>query len=387
MSQSATASISPELQFLAACSYIPATPLGLDRQKQQLQAALRRGYDAKSLPKAISRHRIFVIAEHVLRQQGMQDLLRGSLRSLQQRAGSCRLQNLRLLAASHQVERDLSASGIEHRFLKGPRLSQKIYGDPGCRHSKDLDLFVRPADTASAVEVLQEHGWVLHKPGMWLKGGVHRRLAQHRHRHLQLFHREKQIGIELHWRIEAGIGRELEDTWWNLWNNSPEVTPAEFLHLCMHGAVHAWSRLKWLGDIAAIVDRQPGIWAASGNLCAALGLELAAAQTKLLLHLLYGGPAAPGHSPVEATRMAVHALGEMCSSDPNRTPAIGTWWKRRVYFTQLLRRYPLPRRWTYRFVTSLFEDTALMRVHPALLAAMPFARAAGLFRRYILKRS
>ena len=105
-----------------------------------------------------------------------------------------------------------------------------------------------------------------------LKGGVYRCLAERRLRNL-LF-RRCRVSLELHWRIEAARCPDSDARWWALWADRPsDFSYTESMHLCSHGAIHAWSHLKWAGDLWAIVDRQPELWQASQGTSAALGLN------------------------------------------------------------------------------------------------------------------
>jgi len=121
------------------------------------------------------------------------------------------------------------------------------------RHSIDLDLLVEPQHIPRAVELLRADAWEPRDAAMWLKGGLYRRMAEIRIRHLQLFQPQQKIGLELHWRVEAARSPGLEAKWWELWSESRwDLSCVECLHLCLHGTVHAWNRLKWLEDLAAI---------------------------------------------------------------------------------------------------------------------------------------
>jgi hypothetical protein len=88
----------------------------------------------------------------------------------------------------------LADAGIRASSLKGPLLSEAIYGDGGRRLSGDIDILVPPAQLSSAVEVVRELGYGapgdhLHEDGL---PRLHFRL---------LDKRGKLPPIELHWRV------------------------------------------------------------------------------------------------------------------------------------------------------------------------------------------
>src|SRR5690606_18055592 len=74
-----------------------------------------------------------------------------------------------------------------------------------------------------------------------------------------------------------------------VWTLAPE---AAFLYLCLHGAQHAWSRLKWLADVAALVAKLDEAELTRRYAAArARGLHRAMGQALLLAERLFGVPA------------------------------------------------------------------------------------------------
>jgi len=112
-----------KLRFLAGCSYIPQSAQGAARQTQQLEQALRDGQDAAALWAGIQHHRVFALAERVLRAHDMLHVLGDAQSALQGRARQARMKNVRFLAAAVQLSASLTAAAIPHHFLKGPLLS------------------------------------------------------------------------------------------------------------------------------------------------------------------------------------------------------------------------------------------------------------------------
>jgi Uncharacterised nucleotidyltransferase len=88
----------------------------------------------------------------------------------------------------------LAGAGIRCTALKGPTLSQTLYGDPGRRPSSDIDLLVAQEQLYDAVEVVRELGYGA--PGDHVdKRGLPRL-------HFALVHEQGQLPpVELHWRI------------------------------------------------------------------------------------------------------------------------------------------------------------------------------------------
>lgn len=65
------------------------------------------------------------------------------------------------------------------------------------------------------------------------------------------------------------------------------VDEAEFLYLIHHGSRQYWFRLKWLGDILAISERQPNLWQSCQPLAEILGPQNALVQAVTLIQWLW----------------------------------------------------------------------------------------------------
>jgi Uncharacterised nucleotidyltransferase len=88
----------------------------------------------------------------------------------------------------------LSGAGIRCTALKGPVLSQTLYGEPGRRPSADIDLLMAPEQLRDAIEVVREWGYC----------APHDHVDEHGlpRLHFALVHEHGQLPpVELHWRI------------------------------------------------------------------------------------------------------------------------------------------------------------------------------------------
>jgi hypothetical protein len=99
-----------------------------------------------------------------------------------------------LQLAAERVTGALSDAGIRCAMLKGPALSQMLYGDPGRRPSGDIDVLVAREQLHDAVRVARELGYVA--PADHVDGRGLPRL------HFTMTHPRGQLPpVELHWRI------------------------------------------------------------------------------------------------------------------------------------------------------------------------------------------
>lgn len=118
----------------------------------------------------------------------------GFVLAVEQAAEAARLHSGFLLLVCQRVMSALADAGIPSTPLKGPLLSEAIYGDPGRRLSNDLDLLVAPEHLPRAVKVVcgldydvpTDH---VGQDGLPLL-------------HFILLHRRRELPpVELHWRV------------------------------------------------------------------------------------------------------------------------------------------------------------------------------------------
>lgn len=314
--------IDPGLLLAAACSYRASTPEGLARQERAVDRGLAEGVDADGFMRLVERHRIQGVAWDTLARLDRLDFL-GPWRSrLQESAHGIRVRSLQLAMAEQKLLRAFAKEGVECLTLKGgPGLSRKLYGDLGLRQCKDLDLIVKPRRLEQAARLLESWGWVPKTP-VWMSSRSHRWLCGRLLKDLSFVHPEGDILLELHFRFERGWQPDRESDWWNGFASVDDrsLGQAEFLFLCLHGAEHCWHRLKWLGDLAAHLERTPTAFEDCAPLARRLGLESVLAQVMGLLGCLYShGAAEPGPGLArDAVESAIHALmrPERADMDP-----------------------------------------------------------------------
>jgi hypothetical protein len=153
----------------------------------------------------------------------------------------------------------LRHAGVETLTLKGIALAQTVYPEAGSRPMADIDLLVRPAERAVALEVLRGLGY--RTPGA----------AADHHAASRSFAELVRDGtlIDLHWHVARylrfeGVVQVDHD---GLWRRArPLVTPAGrslalcaedlLLHLILHLTLGSdFARVLWYADIDAVVRR------------------------------------------------------------------------------------------------------------------------------------
>ncbi|MDD2342409.1 MAG: nucleotidyltransferase family protein [Tolumonas sp.] len=254
----------------------------LDHQQQhsKLKQLLSQASSPAANWQAMQYHRLWGLAARIMDHDTGSRLFGPFWPQLQQKARQQTLTQLQLMAEANRITQAFQAANIGLSLLKGPALSQRIYHDPAYRHSKDLDLLVAPRDLWAASALLISLGFALDE-AFALDPTQHTLIEQH-FWHLTFQHPNNRVIVELHWRIETVHSPSLEPLWQPPFP-ATAVSPAEFLYLISHGARHHWFRLKWLGDILAISERNPAIWQESLPLMQKLNMHDQIVQVMLVI--------------------------------------------------------------------------------------------------------
>lgn len=179
--------------------------------------------------------------------------------------------------------------------LKGFPLGFVLYSNLSLRPSRDLDILVWPDDVDNAIKVIENQGYERIYPSpvveyVWLRDWMK---TNH---HFEYWHKDKEILLELHWRLgHYGMEMPLSE----IENCLTQVTIAGhavcilgteelLVFLVLHGASHAWFRLKWLCDVGVILRQGRFSWERLYALSERLGIEALLNQAVILAqHLLH----------------------------------------------------------------------------------------------------
>ncbi|MFJ5759869.1 nucleotidyltransferase family protein [Neobacillus sp. NPDC093182] len=158
-----------------------------------------------------------------------------------------------------QLSRLFTDSRVRTLFLKGPVLSNALYGDVSLRTSNDLDIMVPMENLGKAEEILLQNGYIKDD---YIESVLND--WKWRHHHITFFHPEKRIKLEVHWRLNPGPAKEpkFEELWERKRRSTLFSYPVFYLgfedlffFLVTHGARHGWSRLRWLVDIVKMTKQ------------------------------------------------------------------------------------------------------------------------------------
>ena len=240
-----------------------------------LRAALAAAPDWDSIVAGARRHRVAGLLLAGLQACRPPDLSVAVTAQLRRDALAAARRSLAQTAEIARLSRIFGQAGIRMLALKGVVLSAQLYGDPGRRDPRDIDLLVDPLTFTDAGALLVAAGY--RRDGAILSP---RQAAAYRRwiKEAEYVHAATGVRVELHHRLGDNPAL-IPWAFPELWREREEVEIAGAvvatlprrllgLYLGVHGASHCWERLRWLVDLAAALQ-QPG----------ATDAALAAAQT------------------------------------------------------------------------------------------------------------
>ncbi len=227
--------------------------------RQSNLATLDRVDDWSSVISLARRHRVLILMCQGLRQAGVFD--RKAQKMLAPLHKEANIRGLAQLAGLRTAVDCLEQCGIPTLVMKGMPLSQQLYGAPLARENYDIDLLVPPIAVDAAVEALSAHGWKTSTPcwqptlarNRYFDRYVKNRILSGPGGVLELHHRLMNNPFVFRVSFEELKARATR----------VEISGSSFLamgdndllvYLCLHGQLHRWSRLKWLCDIAALMN-------------------------------------------------------------------------------------------------------------------------------------
>jgi hypothetical protein len=227
------------------------------------------------------------------------DVPAGLLAHLRQRYFEISARNYHLAKQAVEIASDLGDHGIAAIAFKGPATAIVAYGNIALRQYQDIDLIIGASDLPKAVDLLIRHGFQLAPESC--RPDQPKEIS--RTHEVTLAAPDKSYFVDLHWRLaterEGAFCPNLESI---LDRVDPIDLPSgkilalgredQFVALSCHGTKHRWARLKWLLDIAEILQRPEGLdWNRVERIT--FGRPLARAATRLailLAHQLLNAP-------------------------------------------------------------------------------------------------
>ena len=218
----------------------------------------------------------------------------GILDELRERYENNARRNLVFVTELIRVLDCLEAHGIDAIPYKGPLLAEQVYGDLALREFSDLDILVRPADVARATEALKSLSYA---PNLRLSRLQQRAYVRSGYECAFDGPLGKNL-LEMQWAIvprffsvNFGVEEFFEHATFSEIGGRPVRTLSTedlLLALCVHGAKHAWMRLCWLRDIAAVVQLPQLDWHRVWTKAKELGVVRILGVSLTLAHCMAG---------------------------------------------------------------------------------------------------
>ena len=253
--------LSGEFLLIASACEWPRSPARDERLRNIAAGKL----DWKLFLALAKRHRVEGLAHRALAEAAVAvpDEVKAALSRAASAIGA---QSLMQAAESARLQRLLKAGGTDCLFLKGVPLAALAYGTLGVKQAWDIDVLVPPEAAAAAMDLLRQSGYVRDFPGPEVPEDRLLDWAAISKETLWV-HPATGMVVELHtglvdnpWLIPGVSGRpQVQIVPIGSGIELPTLaTDQLFAYLCVHGGAHAWARLKWLADVAALVRNAAG---------------------------------------------------------------------------------------------------------------------------------
>ncbi|MEK5641242.1 hypothetical protein BK138_14930 [Paenibacillus rhizosphaerae] len=251
----ASSGLPNELKFM--CALIRSEDN--DSHLTLLSNLTREGFDWDIFIKFVDHHRVYPLVYERLSKLKASTIPVNIMDLLREMYKRNMLFMMSLTAEMHAINECFDKENIPVIMLKGPVLSQELFGNISSRTSKDLDIYIPIKDIDRAEALLLESGYSATNNNYRVGRGW-----KWREHHMSFINKSKNIQVELHWRLSPDTDRE--PSFDELWERRVTSYPLGkqvyllsnedlFMYLVWHGSRHGWFRLRWLVDIKMLLEK------------------------------------------------------------------------------------------------------------------------------------
>ncbi|MDT8343863.1 MAG: nucleotidyltransferase family protein [Thermohalobaculum sp.] len=249
----------PELRLLARLLAVGAGAQAARAEARRLARAMDAAAWRAFADLAVERHRVAPIVLRTMTEIGSPA---GALAQVRAAAEQAAIAALRQKAETLRIVDAVGAAGIAPMVLKGWPLAERLYGSAALRQTRDIDLLVRDADFATAAHILRDLGYVA-LAGEPAAEGPQPPSARAL-KDIEFALPGESFTLELHARsiayrgwpalagLEGGVGTQL------IGQTGRQIgvpsARGDLVFLAVHGLQHVFSRLRWLHDIAVLIE-------------------------------------------------------------------------------------------------------------------------------------
>ena len=280
----------PEFRLFCLALRRPQRPEDITALHQILAESAARALNWQAVIEGARRHRVAPLVLEALRAADRGIVPETAIAALQRLANAAARRSLAQIGELERLTALFADAGIRVLALKGVTLSAQLEGDGGLRGARDLDLLVDPSRFAEVEAMLLRNGY--RSTGAALSP---RQETAHRHwtKDVEFLSPATGVPVELHHRLTDNrhlLACDFEALWREreivvVGGAAIATLPRRYLalYLCVHGAGHAWERLRWLVDLAAALH-EPGAVEEAAAAASAAGLLPPMLHALLLAH-------------------------------------------------------------------------------------------------------
>lgn len=248
---------SSETMLAAMCCRWPPSP----DSAAAIRHATSGTVDWRCFLHVIHRHRIEALVWAGLRHAAV-EVPEHVSSALAGHAAGIAVTNLRHAAEESSLFQAFEASGVELVFVKGTTGALLAYDSLAIKTAWDIDLLVSRVDADRACALLASLGYERREPDPALTETEYRRWIKHSKEMLWI-NPALNIAVELHMalvdnpQLLSTVGMSSPRQMVRLGDalTLPTLATEElFSYMCVHGTTHLWARLKWLADVAALIE-------------------------------------------------------------------------------------------------------------------------------------
>jgi hypothetical protein len=246
----------PEAELLLGCARSRIQP----RAAQRVRQALKEKIDWDHIIEEVFNHGTAPLLFWNLSRLDLDGIPKATLDQLKNACKAIAQRNLSLTGELLRLLNLFRESGIRALPVKGPALAATVYGNVSLRYFGDLDILMSRDDILKAKDLLQQHGY---QPKLDLTASQEIEYLRSHHDY-QFVRTVDGTVVDLQWGITQwsfAFPFDFTEMW-----KSREVSSLAgasvfnlssatlLLVLCVHGTKHRWEQLKWICDIAELVD-------------------------------------------------------------------------------------------------------------------------------------
>lgn len=248
--------IKTEIRLLAILS----KPRFSGQDKLKASRLLDSGVNFAAFKQSLDKHRVLPCAYINIRDHFKNDFPEQLINNLHTQYLLNVKKNKLFLKTIFTIFNSFKVAGIPVVSIKGIPLAQALYEDLAKRHFHDIDILIRPCDLNRANELLNQSGFrceiLEYLPAHLLSTFLNKQKDL-------VYVNSAGVVLELHLRV-ANIPTKLsiafEEQLFTIHQNRVLYQPEAFLYLCWHGMNMFYHRIKWLCDLAIMIDTMDMDW-------------------------------------------------------------------------------------------------------------------------------